>query len=74
MSRVYKADPHYPNPWVGRTIIIGLLVLVLSLLAVAVLKPSSEAQIKRAGLASVAEMDTAQTKADQARAADRKIN
>lgn len=74
MPQVYKTDPHYPNPWIGRAIILGLLVVVLALLAVAFLKPSSEAEVRNAGIASVADMDAAQMRADQTRAADREMN
>ena len=73
MPQVYKTDPHYPNPWIGRAIILGLLVVVLGLLAFAVLRPSSEAEIERAGEASVVQMDAAQQRADNQRAADRSL-
>lgn len=73
MPKAPKSDPHYPNPWFGRVLVIGLSVLVLGLLAFAVLRPSSDAEIERAGEASVVQMDAAQQRADNQRAADRSL-
>lgn len=64
-------DVHYPNPWTGRLILGGLAALVLALLAYSMLKPDETSRRTAEGVASVAEMDAAQMRADNARAADR---
>lgn len=73
MANTQKTSPHYPNLWIGRFVIIGLLTLVLGLLAFTVLRPSAAAEIERAGEASVTQMDAAQQRADNQRAADRRL-
>lgn len=64
-------DAHYPNPWTGRLILGGLAALVVALLAYAALKPDETGRRTAEGVANVAEMDAAQARADNARAADR---
>lgn len=64
-------DAHYPNPWTGRLILGGLAALVLALLAYAALKPDETGRRTAEGAASVAEMDAAQVRADNAREAER---
>lgn len=71
MPKTQKTSPHYPNLWIGRIVVISLLALLLALLAFAFLRPSSEAEIARNGAASVGQMDAAQNRADNQRAADR---
>jgi hypothetical protein len=73
MSKAPNTRSHYPNLWVGRALIIGLLVLVLALLAFAFLRPRSEAGAERVGEASVTRMDAAQQKADDQRSSDRRL-
>ena len=68
-----KRDPHYPNPWIGRIVVISLLALVLALLAFAFLRPSSKDEIARNGATSVGQMDAAQDRADDQRTANRRM-
>lgn len=72
MANAQKTSPHYPNPWIGRIVVIGLLGLVLALLAFTLLRPSSKSEMARSGAASVGQMDAAQNRADDQRAADRR--
>jgi len=64
-------DPHYPNPWTGRLVVGGLAVLVVGLLVFAALKPDEPGRRSAEGAASVAQMDIAQQRANEAREADR---
>lgn len=73
MARMQTTSPHYPNPWIGRIVVGGLLALVLALLAFAFLRPSAEDEIARNGAASVGQMDAAQDRADDQRTADRRM-
>lgn len=66
MQNAQKAPNHYPNPWLGRGILIALIALLLMTLTWAVLRPDVDGRQAQASENIMAEMDAAERQAPPA--------
>lgn len=65
---VNKSPNHYRSPWVGRGLVIALLVLLVALIIFRKLQPDYPADLAREGAAFTARADAAEARSDAVRA------